>query len=368
MIVQGPHTGLKGVVKEWQVINGDGSVDQQGGGFENLILDQGLDQVASNLFAQLTENCAIGTGTTTPSQSDTGLVNESARTNNYFMANTGTYDQAGNLLPVDNTGDYNSGGTSLAGTLELRRTFEFPTGSLDSSIDGDYGELGFSSVTTAGTNLFSRTLFRDGSNNPITVTVDSDQSLRITYSLFVRPGPDTQTTSSASITNIGTINFTHMVQSFDRAEGLGPSNGSALIMFSGISSSNGSTMGPLIWTYFNDGWFEPSVQNTTISDGFNGIGLSATAYTFNAYGNGSDISWSGPSSINYQAYTNGTYYKDVNIIYEPANFGNTGVASLVIYTRFDNTNYALVLDSADRFTKADTHRLTLTLRISWGRA
>jgi hypothetical protein len=44
--VQMPHMGLKGMLRV-QVVNPDGSLDWDSGEFSNLILDQGLDEIAN---------------------------------------------------------------------------------------------------------------------------------------------------------------------------------------------------------------------------------------------------------------------------------------------------------------------------------
>lgn len=356
MFAGGITTGLKGLVKQWQVINKDGTVEQQGGGFENLIVDQGMDMPSNNVFAALTRYCSVGTGTASPSQSDTGLVNEIARTGNIAgIGNTGTYNQDGNLIDSDR-----QPGTTL---LEHRRTFLFSQGTLDSSVDGDYGELGFSPQSTSGANLFSRTLFRDNNGNAVTVTVSSDQALQVTYSLIVRPKPDTQTSSSANITNVGTINYDHMMQRFNGISGAG-----VTIPFTNVDTTDGRTRRPGggVVGYLI---LEPSVDGSNSST-VAGAKIASGAYTFASIG----VANSQPSgntsidSITKQSYTSGNYYIDKDYFMSTSTFADSTVTTFYFSDEGNNVIYALVIDSADRFTKSSTNELTLTFRQSWTRA
>ncbi len=64
-------------------------------------------------------------------------------------------------------------------------------------------EWGFSPVSTVGGNLMSRELFRDGSGNPVVLTLDTDQRLRLIYKYRVSFHPNTPQDVSIDISGIG---------------------------------------------------------------------------------------------------------------------------------------------------------------------
>jgi hypothetical protein len=179
---------------EWQVVNPDGSVAQRGA-HPNLILDQGLNQMGTSLtIVGLFGVCAVGTGNSTPVVAQIGLDAEVARTASFQTGN----DSGGT--------PYNGTRGVSYGSLEYKRTFNFAIGALN----GTYFELGFSSTTTPGNNLFSRALFKDGSGNPVGVAINSSQQLRVSYFLTfsINGGSGNSTTGhEVSITGVGTVGY-----------------------------------------------------------------------------------------------------------------------------------------------------------------
>lgn len=134
--------------------------------WDNLILDNGLTQVAAYPWAQLFQYCVVGTGNSTPTNSQQALDAEAARTANYL------------------TGSSNCGTTRPASNVwVLKRTFDFPLGALN----GTYAEVGFSPLSSPGPNLFSRSLIQS-SGVPTAVTVSSSQQLRVVYTLTITLG------------------------------------------------------------------------------------------------------------------------------------------------------------------------------------
>jgi hypothetical protein len=79
--------GLKGRVECIQVLE-HGLIVQELAGFDNLILDNGLEMVAGNILAGLFTVAAIGTGNTAPASNQTTLVAETSRTDTLFTAGT----------------------------------------------------------------------------------------------------------------------------------------------------------------------------------------------------------------------------------------------------------------------------------------
>lgn len=129
--------------------------------FDNLILNAGLNRIASN--AVFRSFCQIGTGTTQPSESDVALTT--------YVANTGTMSTGLN--------------TSIAGTnpyvIRSTMTFRFPVGSLS----GEYFELGVGWASSG--SLFSKTRIKDLAGNDTSIRVMADEYLDVTYILEITP-------------------------------------------------------------------------------------------------------------------------------------------------------------------------------------
>jgi len=166
----------------YQLIGRDGKVKQEGE-MHNLVLDQGLDYVASfGLSIPVFAYCAVGTGSTAPAVTDTGLVAEISRVNTTYQGDSRNM--------VSN------------GVYDVTRYFEFTYG----AANGNLTEFGMSPNSAAGTNLFSRALFVDGGGTPTPITKTSAEKLRIAYTLTVTLTPTVMTAGSFTITNIGAIN------------------------------------------------------------------------------------------------------------------------------------------------------------------
>ena len=137
--------------------------------FHNNVTDAGLDLMATATpfaygFAYPYNACTVGTGNTAPSNSDTTLASP--------IASVGATDGA------DGSGTQ----TYVAGPpayWQMVRTYQFGTG----VAAGNIAELGIYCSQVGTGTLFCRELVRDGSGNPTTITVLSDEILIITYTL-----------------------------------------------------------------------------------------------------------------------------------------------------------------------------------------
>lgn len=134
-----------------EAIKTDGSVRQLSGGFPNLVTDVGLSAFAhggGNLFTR----CMVGTGNQTPDFTDTSLQNQIASSDSSSV----------------------SRGNNLAeGFAWCRLTFTFSQG----AVVGNVSELGIGSDSV----LYSRALILDQYGNPTTITLLSDEQLRVTW-------------------------------------------------------------------------------------------------------------------------------------------------------------------------------------------
>jgi hypothetical protein len=128
--------------------------------FDNMILDAGLNYVAGG-GTQASTYCQVGTGTTAVAAGQTALAN--------YLANTAVVQR-----------DWGGAGTYVAGPPAYKwdyKTYRFNTG----VATGNLTEVGIG-WTTSG-NLFSRALILDGGGSPTTITVLSDETLDVTYTL-----------------------------------------------------------------------------------------------------------------------------------------------------------------------------------------
>lgn len=125
--------------------------------FPNLITNQGLNASMANVTTDFIGTCRVGSGSTAPAFTDTSLVAQ--------VATTGIFSE-------------NVGFSSTAPYYGWRRVvYRFGTG----VATGNLSEVG----TGGGAVLYSRALIVDGSGNPTTITVLSDEVLDVTYELRV---------------------------------------------------------------------------------------------------------------------------------------------------------------------------------------
>src|SRR6478736_3043494 len=160
---------MRGMIS-WKVQKDGLTVRESTSPYSNLILNQGLDLVASTSFANCFSYCAVGSGTIAPVKTDVGLMSELRRTNN---------------TPA--TAEANL--TQLTGNIYMmRRTFVFDA----VLVPHTYGEVGFSPESVAGGNLFSKALFKNSVGEALTVTVQAGESLTVRYELSIEIYDDTK--------------------------------------------------------------------------------------------------------------------------------------------------------------------------------
>lgn len=130
---------------------------------DNLILDQGLDYLGSGTahWGSIGKYCVLGSGTSTPSTSQTGLDSEIVRTSNTLATGTFTTDTVGTR------------------TRAIQRTYDFPA----ETSGKNYAELGLSHSETATNNLSTRALIDGG-----TVAVATGQQARVVYIVSITLG------------------------------------------------------------------------------------------------------------------------------------------------------------------------------------
>lgn len=128
--------------------------------FPNLILDAGLERFAT---AAWFSHCQVGTGSNLPTTADTQLQTHVAGTSTLQASTTGAQASA----PYYGW---------------ARKTLRFAQG----AAAGNLAEVGVG-WATSGAALYSRARILDGSGNPTTITVLSDEFLDVTYEMRLYP-------------------------------------------------------------------------------------------------------------------------------------------------------------------------------------
>lgn len=157
--------------------------------FDNIILDAGREHSCSG--SAVIGFCQVGTGTTTPTAGDTGLVAK--------IAHTSTLQGGvGNIFP----GAYVSGSPPyIKGSL----TYRFAVG----AAAGNLSEVGIGWASSG--SLWSRALIADSGGSPTTITILSDEQLDVVYELRVYP-PTTDATGTATL---GGVSYSYTLRAND---------------------------------------------------------------------------------------------------------------------------------------------------------
>jgi len=327
-----------------QVVNGDGSVDQELDPFKNVILDQGLDNIADGADNYATSigwrgdqeytagthaGLVIGVGDTTPSRTDSGLENQKATIDNILQVD-------GRNFPANGSDPY---------TWNYGAQFETNKGDLDSSTDGDYKELGLIFGGYGVTNkIGTRTLIKDSNGDPTSISVASDQKLRVWYYLYVTVTPSTTASDTFDITNLGTFGYTY--QPINVSQGFASGGVSPDFFDLSINSSAGAQASigffkidrdaTLTWPDIGASW-----------DGLGGNELASFGFK--------DLVNASVSKVDVGVY-------DLTMTWGTNEANGTRIDGI----RGDGT-WAALFDEANAFTKDDLHELTITWRLTYTR-
>lgn len=145
--------------------------------FDNLILDSGLNRWGTG---GCISGAAIGTGTSAPNASQTGLETES-----HYTTTPGTGHNASSAL---GSSPYNNTYTAV-----YRTTL--------GQLNGNYYEVGVGWVSGS---MFSRALILDGGGSPTFVAVSSSEQLDIVYQLSIFP----PLVDTSDVVTISGVNYT----------------------------------------------------------------------------------------------------------------------------------------------------------------
>lgn len=278
--------------------------------FDNLITDAGLNFCASG--STPLSFAAVGTGSTTPTTSDTTLQAEispssSNRTNaNGSIADVYTY--------VSGTPDYHQRVKTYL--------FDFTQG------NGNLTEIGLFNASSIGT-MWTRQLFKDAGGTPTTIVKTSSDQLRVTYTLQAYP---LQTDGSVTFTISGT-SYTFTIRS----------------AYVGVTSNS-----------WNASVFDNPGRFTDATFLANSGSLPARTSGLNT--------GTSPSTNTTATYVAGNFYKDTTGVWNSsiANFGAGGINSFSCFG-VNGIGGIQQFGVSPAFAKDNTKQLTLVIRNSWGR-
>lgn len=158
--------GVAGIVKNVEVLRADGSVKFETGEFKNMILDTGLNRIVTQtnpvyVSIDCAGYCRVGTGNAPPAPADLNLSNQVASAGYTNPPPAGTWG-------VDLEG----------GFCWSQHIYTFALGAINNQ---NIAELGIGWATSGNGTLFSRALILDANGTPTTITILSDEQLRVTW-------------------------------------------------------------------------------------------------------------------------------------------------------------------------------------------
>lgn len=272
--------------------------------FDNLITDYGLNRMgAVDGPVEVLKSVQVGTGSSTPSFSDTTLASPVA---------------------VQSSGASNSDGFTSPYHWR-RRSWQFAQG----AAAGNLTEIGIGTTTSMGA-LWSRALILDGSGNPTTLTILPTEFLTVIYEL--RNYPPT-----------GDVVQTVPINGVDRT----------------------ITTRPMYRDDERESWRNciPTVNYYDYMGGnYLGHGVGASAIAAETSGPGS-LLHDGQRTV--APYVSGTFYRDFTTVFG-INAGNVS-GGTINTVAFRTQIGAFQMGISPGVPKNNTQSFTVTTRISWGR-
>lgn len=300
------------------VVKSSNGMERDTGWFPNLILDQGLNRMATTY--NMLQYASVGTGTTPVSASQISLVTPIA------------YTGIPGANPVQRR--FVSAVNSGAPDYSTQHTWEYTF--IQGTVSGNISEVGVGSTNSAN-NLFSRALILDTLGNPTTISITTLDQLIIYYRVTVKP-PIVDGTGSVVLGGI-TYNYTTRLLKADTF---------AVSPFY-MEDFNYLTF------FYNSQVFGPNTSLVPITS-VTLPGTSASAVTASTAGSTSPT------------YVPGTFYRDWIFRHGPT-LGNSvgGIKGIKINSGgpYESACYQVVFDTP--IPKNDTNALVLTFRYSWGR-
>lgn len=283
--------------------NDSGKITHDTGFFRNVITNTGLDAIG---WRRPTTACVVGIGTTPELPTDVTLAQQVAISTQSGGATTYPYS------------------TSPPYYTAMRSIYRFAAG----AAAGNLTEVG---VTVSDNNLWSRSLIKDSSGNPVTITVLPNEILDVTYEIRMFLMDDDLTGS----VNVAGVNHSYTM----RGASIGTKQFSGFL-FGGIGAAS----------------------------------YSASAYTGGigpATGIPSGTGATSSNSASWQAYVDGNFYRDFTCNFG-VNDGNVAgglIKSMRIVAPIigDSSAPEFQMEFTPALTKNNTITLGVRFRISWSR-
>ena len=297
------HVGLAGEIR-MQVRHADGVLKSDTGWFHNTILNAGLDRMGSGAWIQ---GCAVGTGNSTPTTTQTSLDNRIAYTINLYAESKLEYVTAAPYYG------------------QLTRIYRFGPGVAAGNLS-EVG-LGWGSPTYAG--LFCRQLIKDTNGNATTITVLASEILDVTYRLRLYLPAD-----NVYVLNISGSDYTVTVR---------PANFNTPSYIWACDCTN------LALAYDSSPIF--GYTSATSLDTVFGSLVGETGQT-------------DPNSATVAGYAPGSYKRSVTAVWNYTR----ATAGLEYFTVYPTSGFGRYqVQFSPRIPKDNTNELTLTVSYTWGR-
>lgn len=319
--IEPPTARLRGKFK-LRVLNLNGKVIRELPEFTNLITNAGLDGIFNGTpsgFAYIFAACYVGTGNTTPAYTDTTLTTFLAQTNQLGNSPMGSWvyvAAAGSVPPYwTSSGVWTFGVGVATGTIS----------------EIGIGNGNFTPPSTGSYTLFSHALIVDGSGNPTTITVLSNEQLQVTYTLELFWNTTTQT---GSLSFGGTTyNLSWLPYNIPTTFGV-PSYK--------ISSAGGNPYITYLYAY-----------NGT-------LGTPTTLPT----GTSTYINFASAGSVSWATYTVGNYYNDYTMTIP---IGYLNLSGGITVLAFQSLYHSFQIGWSPAIPKTSSYSLTFVNRFAWAR-
>lgn len=315
------HTSLQGEYR--LVINRQDGSQQDTGWFPNLILNQGLDRLGlgTSPYYSIIRYAHVGSGTTAPAATQTGLVTFVAAADNSYRALGFTGDAA------ESASNEGAPGYGAVHTWK----FAFAQG----AVVGNITEIGVG-WDASGNTLFSRALILDSGGSPTTITLVNIDQLTVYYRIRAVP---VLTDASGTIDISGTT-YSYTIRAANVAS---------------FAAANTSLFG-------GSGYFSSvgtSPIGATVYPATSTLGTVTGAPSGTPYG---------VTSVTQGSYTTGNYYRDATFNWD-INSGNApgGIGAIKFnFGVFNDMQFQMSLSPA--IPKDNVKTFSIVMRHSWARA
>lgn len=310
--------GGRGRRKRWVV---DMEAEQH-----NIVLNNAYELMPVYGITFLTSRAVVGTGSTPPDPSQLALANEVRRTNRNETGNHGWLS-------------YTRVADGVYEQTIVREFLETEVGNLNLT------EWGFSPAGTAGGNLMSRELFRDGNGNPIVITPASDQRLRLIYKTRITLSPVVAVPVSIDIS------------------GIGIRSGLAVLTLS-TGGAGGSYPDLIVVELAMTGKVIDSGGAPTSS--YQNVYLHSVAFPTSYTDSAANINILAEKWPGVKAYTPNSRRRQTNPVTFFSNEGNGTIRTIGLGPRLGG-GFRFVLDPGQEFTKTNLYKLTIgEFTVTWG--